>query len=96
LAKTADTKQQLIIQHAGEMLENSKLAAGIRTRLLELLDRASARQHDRNLELARYREAARQREHELAKLRTVSDTDFAARVNEVIDARLQKERNGAK
>ena len=42
----------------------------------------------------------RQHKHEirLAEIRAVSNTanDFSAKVNHVIDARLQKERNGAK
>ena len=85
---------------AADILANPQIKAHLRAHLIELVSNANAQDKE-------ITEARRVRRHEkemaavqieLAKIRAVSDTanDFAAKVNHVIDARLQKERNGAK
>lgn len=86
-------QKKLAIQTAIEILSNPKVKAGLRAHLAELIFKAEMQEREITA-------ASRQHKHEirLAEIRAAHDTrdDFAAKVNHVIDARLQKERNGAK
>lgn len=97
MARSIDAKQTLVVDHAAAMLDNLKLSAGLRAKLIDLLDRATARQHEGNLEKARLRDAAQQRAHELRLAEVKSDSDLKELINQTIDERIarEKEKNGS-